>query len=427
MIVKRVALKNFRGIREMDLEFQPDINVLVGENGAGKSSVLDALAILLSRLVGRIGSSKGTGRFFKDTDIKKGALETANTIGLLVMGQEISWRVVKSKKGRKKQTISNLDELRKIVEAAHEKLERDEQAGLPLAVFYAVNRSVLEVPLRIRKRHDFSQLAAYDQALTFGKTDGRNDFKLFFEWFRNREDLENEMARYQDTPHRPESWEFPDRQLEAVRKAVKNLMPGYENLRVHRAPMRMVLEKEGRELRIDQLSDGEKCTLALVGDLARRLAIANPALPDPLQAEGVVLIDEIDLHLHPKWQRLIIPKLHEAFPKCQLIVTTHSPQVISHVEAEKVFLLRVTEDNIVWSKPEVSYGQESNRILEDLMGVPARPNEIKEEINKIFVAIDEGNLDKARSLQNGLKKRIIMDPELIKADVLIKRKARIGK
>jgi predicted ATP-binding protein involved in virulence len=106
----------------------------------------------------------------------------------------------------------------------------------------------------------------------------------------------------------------------------------------------MTITKQGQELIINQLSDGEKCLLAMVGDLARRLAIANPSLPDPLQGSGVVLIDEIELHLHPKWQREIIPALTRTFPNCQFIVTTHSPQVISQVKPEGIYILERTDD-----------------------------------------------------------------------------------
>ncbi|MCK9375230.1 MAG: AAA family ATPase [Syntrophobacterales bacterium] len=427
MKVKSLSIKNFRGIRQMDLEFLAGVNVLVGENGAGKSSILDVLAILLSRLIGRIQSSKGTGRFFSENDIKIGATETVDSIMVDFMGKSIEWQVSKARKGRKKQTITNLAGIKAIVSEVHSLVEMSEDTSLPLAVLYSVNRAVLDIPLKIRKRHQFSQLAAYDRALSSKKIEGRNDFRTFFEWFRDREDLENENARYRNALIRPPGWEFPDRQLNAIRKAIGFLMPGYKSLKVRRLPLRMTLEKNGKELRIDQLSDGEKCLLALVGDMARRLAIANPSSEDPLKATGVILIDEIDLHLHPAWQRIVIPRLTKTFPNCQFIVSTHSPQVISHTESENVFLLKEVEDNIEWRKPEVSYGQESCRILEDLMGVPARPEEIKEKLHKLFVAIDEGDLKKARKMLMNLNEILGIDPELKKAEVLINRKERIGK
>lgn len=107
----------------------------------------------------------------------------------------------------------------------------------------------------------------------------------------------------------------------------------------------MEIEKDGQLLTVNQLSDGEKCLIAMVSDLARRMAIANPT-GDPLQGEGIILIDEIDLHLHPKWQRMIVPKLLEVFPNCQFIISTHSPHVLTHIQPENIFLLRWVDGNI---------------------------------------------------------------------------------
>ena len=83
----------------------------------------------------------------------------------------------------------------------------------------------------------------------------------------------------------------------------------------------------------------KKSLLALVGDIARRLILANPSLENPLYGEGIVLIDEIELHLHPKWQREVINKLREVFPNIQFILTTHSPQVISEISRECLHIL----------------------------------------------------------------------------------------
>ena len=193
--------------------------------------------------------------------------------------------------------------------------------SLPLVVYYPVNRAVLDIPLRIRTRHRFDRLAAYDGALS----GDRNSFRVFFEWFREREDLENEL--------RTDRAEFRDPQLQAVRRAVERFLPGFTGLRVRRSPLRMMVDKEREELIVNQLSDGEKCTLAMVGDVARRMAIANPGIRDPLEGEAVVLIDEIDLHLHPGWQRHIVGALRETFPNCQFLLSTHSPQILSHVES----------------------------------------------------------------------------------------------
>jgi predicted ATP-binding protein involved in virulence len=192
-------------------------------------------------------------------------------------------------------------------------------------------------------------------------------FDSFFKWFRNIEDLENEKIR--------DDANYQDKQLVAVRNAIHTLIPEFDDLRVKRNPLKMTVNKNGQELSINQLSDGEKCLLAMVGDIARRLAIANPSLDDPLQGEGIVLIDEIELHLHPQWQHKIIHRLTKTFPNCQFIVTTHSPQVLSHVQPENIYILQSTPDGIIASDPESSYGRDSNQILENVMGVSAYPED----------------------------------------------------
>lgn len=412
MRIKSLNLRRFRGIRELNIdEFDPKMNVIVGVNGSGKSSILDCAAILLSRLIWRIRSTKNTGLLFNDFDITNGASETVNTITVTVSGKSVQWQVAKTREGRKQQTITNLADLTRTVESVQSDLERDSKASLPLAVYYPVNRAVLDIPLRIRKKHTFEQLSAYDQALTRS----RSDFRLFFEWFRFREDIENERKV------RSKSKAYSDRELDAVREAIETFLPNVADLHIQRTPLRMVLRKGEKEVFVNQLSDGEKCLMAMVGDLARRLSIANPALQNPREGEAIVLIDELDLHLHPSWQRLVIPNLTKTFPKCQFILTTHSAQILSHVDPEKILLLDTSGEDIRLARPQDAYGLDSNRILEDIMGVSERPEEIKEQIKHLFLMISDGNLEKAKSGLSKLQNEIGTDPELVKAGVLIRR------
>jgi len=414
--VKRLKMNSFRGIRDLTLEFDADEpTVFIGINGVGKSSILDCLAILLSWLTKRIQNPNSSGRSFNEDDIKKGCKETHNEITISINDwPEVVWSLTKVSKGRSKDTSSNLGELKRVVDHIHSQLDANSYAALPLAVYYPTNRAVLDIPLKIRTKHSFEPITAYDEVLTGGQI----DFRRFFEWFRDREDLENELRLNSFN-------EYRDRQLEAVRDAIANLLDGFSNLRIRRSPLRMTVEKQGDELIVNQLSDGEKCLLALAGDLARRLAIANPSLDNPLHGYGVVLIDEIELHLHPKWQRAIIPNLAKTFPNCQFIITTHSPQVISDIKW--VHLLISTSEGIV-IKRVPSYGKDSNRILETLMGTPERPQEIKEDLRDLFRLIDKGELGKARQFRQNLADQMgEEDPEFVRADWLIQRKEILNK
>ncbi len=399
--VNSLQINAFRGIKHLELELSPRTNVFVGINGVGKTAILDCLAILLSHLMNQITGIKE--RLYKDSDIYNGASETQNKITISIDGREVTWTSILRKNGI--HISSSLEEISK--------------AGIPLVVYYPVNRAVLDVDiaLNITQQPDFNQLTALDLAL-----EKKIDFQSFFEWFRNREDIENEKRLDNNANYR-------DRQLEAIRQAIQTLMPGYTNLRVRRSPLRMTLNKQKQELIIKQLSEGEKCVLALTGDLVRRLAIANPELPNPLEGAAIVLIDEIELHIHPQWQRTIISKLEQTFPNCQFIISSHSPQIISEVKqpGRNVYFLRVTDEGIVANLVTDAYGKDSNFILEGLMETPERPAEVKEEIIQLFRFIDDNQLNDARNLLRHLEKKIgTQEPKLTKAYVLIHRKEILG-
>ena len=184
----------------------------------------------------------------------------------------------------------------------------------------------------------------------------------------------------------------------------------------------MVVSKDREELIVNQLSDGEKCTLAMIGDLARRMAIANPHMANPLDTEAVALIDEIELHLHPAWQRRITDALRETFPNTQFILSTHSPQVLSHLAPECVWLLERSRRGITATHPECAYGQTADRILEDIMDVAARPEAVERQLKELFLAIEEGRLDDASNRCKALGRELGTDPDLVKAKSLIHRK-----
>ncbi|MEA1973679.1 MAG: AAA family ATPase [Candidatus Cloacimonadota bacterium] len=345
MKIKKLSLSNYRGVKNLDLELNKTINVFLGINGAGKSTVLDAVAIMLSWVVSRLKQSRASGRPITENDVANGTPVSSIELSCIDREQKVFWKLVKRRKSymkvKKKSNLSALNDYTKQMQLKIE--EQEENLNLPLFVYYPVNRSVLDIPLRIRKKHRFDLFAAYDEALTSGA-----NFRTFFEWFREREDLENENRKYKNAFFKPDNFQFPDPQLEAVRKALNEFLPEFKSLTVRRNPLRMEIDKNGNTLSVDQLSDGEKCLIALVGDLARRLAISNPGRENPLEGRGVVIIDEIDLHLHPKWQRKIIPTLTSVFPNIQLVVSTHSPHVITHVQPEDLFLLNTTDKGILF-------------------------------------------------------------------------------
>jgi hypothetical protein len=163
--------------------------------------------------------------------------------------------------------------------------------------------------------------------------------------------------------------------LSCVRRALSDMVNSFTNPRILTRPLRFVMDRvedDGirHELRIEQLSEGYKIVIATVADLAARMAEANPEMPNPLEAKGIVLIDEVDLHLHPKWQRNILKDLHRVFPNVQFIVSTHSPIiVVGAAEIAQVVNLNNIPDNADNVVPSITVSNVGQVLLSELFGL----------------------------------------------------------
>lgn len=419
MKVKRLSLLSFRGVKSLELDFTERTTAFVGVNGVGKSTVLDALAISLSQLTWRINGHPQKSRPIALDDIRQGDDFARIELTVELRGELVKWATVTNrKKGSysdplRKSELEALNEAVRQLNALREHVEGDQEdpLNLPLAVYYDVNRAVLDIPMRVREQLQHTSYEVYQDALDHGGA----DFKRFFIWFRNREDYENEQLRDDSA--------FRDRALEAVRAAVATFTD-FRNLRIRRLPLRMTVVKRGQEFNVAQLSDGERNMLAFVGDMARRLSILNPSLQNPNEGAGTALIDEIDLHLHPCWQREVMAKLEATFPNCQFVITTHSPQVIGELKPASVVLLR---DGKLLGHPQATYGLSSGQILEEVMDVASRTSDVKVQLDSIFSSLEKGELSVARQLIVKLKEDSPMVPELAGAEALLKRKEVLGR
>lgn len=409
MKIRSIRYVNYRGLKTGEVFFDPQLTVIVGKNGSGKSSVLQAVATAVSWIVARIKSEKGVGSYIDDLSVTNGH-QNAQIVANFDEFGDVSIPN-KTKSGLPKRYNIDLNGLRSYSFEIREQLERTNfQSSVPVFALYGVKRAVIEIPLRIRNTEEH-MLETYKECLN-----GAAKFRDFFMWFRNQEDLENEMRLDQEGHAN-----YSSRELGAFRRAMQRFMPEYTNVRVRRKPLRMTVRKEGDELNVAQLSDGEKIYLALIGDLCRRLVLANPTLEDPLNGYGIVMIDEVDLHLHPKWQSEVARRLTEVFPNIQFIITTHSSQVINRVATEK---LRILGNGQV-SMANYSYGMPTNVVLKDIMGVDSeQPQEVVDAISDTYTAIAEGNLQKAQQLLDKLDETVPGHPELPRIRKIVERNAR---
>lgn len=290
----------------------------------------------------------------------------------------------------------------------------EHQDNIPIFVNYGTNRLVLDIPLRIRTHHEFDIYSAFEKAI-----ENRIDFRTFFEWYRNQEDYENQCKIELGNLN------YADKSLEAVRKAIMSMLDDCENLRVARKPrLEMKVDKRGISLNVSQLSDGEKCTMALFGDLARRLTIANPQLQDPLLGEGVVLIDEVELHMHPSWQRKALKCLKETFPGIQFIITTHSPIVLNEVDdSYNLYFMSMTDNTAEATIMNRLDGYDTNAILEQFMGTHSINEKTEKLIHSIYMNIDRKNYKKA---EENIRKLAALTsenhPDVITSRMEIKRR-----
>ena len=378
MLITGIEIHNFRGIRDLSiLDFDRHANLFVGKNGAGKSSLLDAISNVMSWFVARMLSNTGRGRDIAVNDIGFRSRE-GTVIRLQLDGGQ--WSSLYRSKEMKKDGKSDLSPLNALVKTLRESIENNPRTSVPIYVHYGVGRVVADIPLRIRKNPRRDVTNAYVEAL-----ESSASFRDFFSWFREQEDLENEHIR--ENPY------YRDRGMEAIRDAMSKIFSEFNEMRVRRSPRSIQIKKGGEVLRLEQLSDGEKCYIALVCDLTRRLTIANPGLENPLDGIGVVLIDEIDLHLHPEWQMDVVSRLITTFRNCQFFVTTHSPIVASDVKG-RVFVM---EDGQAY--PRVTYGKDSEQILASAFGVAnSRNKTVQGMIDDAYKAIREGSMEVAEDI-----------------------------
>ena len=375
MKIEELYIENFRGIHKLEVKDLAYLNVIAGLNGAGKSSVLTAIKTLLSWLIARIRNQKGNGISIKDKDITNGENYCLLKIRL---DNGVEWQLYKqhSKCRSKSEYKTELSMMNAFANELAESIRQDVKTDLPLIDAYGVNRVVNETPMRVRAAHKLNPL----DALSVDMSNSVN-FHDFFIWFREMEDIENESLRNTGVLEK-------DKRLEAVRYSIATIFNGYSDFKVQRNPKSFVINKGKEKFDFNQLSDGEKSYMALIFDIVRKMAMTHPSLENPLDGDGMVLIDEVDVHLHPSWQREVIDKLKQLLPNCQFFVSTHSPHVVSSVNLKSGDKLILITNGEAIEFLGNSYGRESNIVLADIFKMDSLRNPIVQyHIDKIWACL----------------------------------------
>ena len=408
MKLKSVEIENYRAIEQLTLSLDPSLTVFYGPNGQGKTSVLSAIAVGLGAIPQIL--SDVTNLDFTDEDQRDGS-EPPRISSTDMSGA--SWDRQGGRQADKRMVQARMMALADLLEG---------QADLPIAAFYSTDRIVSgQSKAPGDPRIKFPRLAAWEGAL-----DARTDFGGLFTWFYFKEDEELRAQKSQ------RDFEYQLSDVSAVRQAISSMLPEVFDPRTELNPPRFVVSQEtqkGRveKLSLDQLSGGYRIVLALAADLARRMVVGNPHLDNPLESEAIVLIDEVELHLHPGWQQRILADLRRTFPNSQFIVSTHSPQVLTTVEPHRIVELSHDGNRIVASMPTgATFGAEAGDVLSVVMGVDERPpeNDFTKALDQYRHLIREGRWEseEALSLRTSLEDMSPYDPALDRADLEIRRR-----
>lgn len=423
---ENLEIENFRNYERFSLDFHERLTVLTGVNGAGKTAVLEALKVILSVPVGVFG--------YQAVGIKRDDAHLAPQLGnssrvsqvephypvsikaAVVCGDE-RFEVIRSLNGPRRKTVGANSEFRKYCESLKGELIEDSSAKTaPLLAVYGVERLVKEIPRKASV--PTSRLSAYDNVL-----DPRSDLNQLSSY------IEYLDAQRLDAISAEESLEMnaDAQQLQSIFDSCNSILEptGWGNARWDRKAKSVVLTHEQHGiLPLSLMATGTKICAGLALDIASRMGRLNPHLSGEAlrhHTPGIVLIDEVDMHLHPSWQKRILPTLLETFPAVQFIVTTHSPMVIANAETASV---RALKDNKAHT-PEYAQGLDIEKVIEHIQGVDPTPDTANRRMLNEYMALvhtGKGNSAEARELRERIEELLgstDLVPELLEADAYL--------
>ena len=413
MRIDRLHIQNFKKFEALEIELNPHFTLLVGENGAGKTSLLDALAVAAGIwLVDEPDSTLfNSQRNIASTEIRLVSQPKGDRVqfqecrpvvvratGRIGEHEGVTW-TRQFREDRKRRTNVDAREALQFIQEIYTRDSAGEHVLCPVLAYYGAGRTWLPSNKRVPKPK--ANGPARRWAAFYDCFNERIRFADLNKWF-SRETIErgNRGGRW-----RPG--------FEVVRRAVLRCVPDADDVWFDTDRDQIVLSIAGNAQPIDNLSAGQRMMLGLVADLAIKAVTQNAYLvpPDELGSEdeplprvlrltpGVVLIDEVDVHLHPTWQRRVATDLKQNFPSIQFVCTSHSPQVIGEIRTDEVRVMHDTTTAI----PPVAYGADSNWILKHVMDSEERSEEPTKQIRVIEDALEEGDLKKAKSALGGLK------------------------
>ena len=400
MYIENIKIKNFRNFKSYTISFDKNLTVLVANNSAGKTALLDVVSIAFGSYIGIFPLGTNKGFKFTDATIIQNGDEPLYPISLeadvSIENQLFSIKRELTKKGSST-TVKDTKDLQNYAKENHIKLVEKNSVDLPVVAYYGTGRLWKQIKKTTTLKESYARSFGYHDCLN-----PNSNYKEFEEWFLEQSRIEyDEIIKKVQSGQNILDVDLKNRNtniLQNVRESINKALHhiGWKNFRFD--GKELVLEnKDSVSLSLDTLSDGVKSMFALVADIAYRCTKLNPHFKAASeQTQGIVLIDEIDMHLHPSWQQRVMKDLQNIFPKIQFIVTTHSPQVLSSVSNENIRIIDPRENEAI--KPFVNpYGKQSIVALEDIMHVDATPpKDVVKEIELLeeyLSLINKGDID----------------------------------
>jgi predicted ATP-binding protein involved in virulence len=421
MRLDHLHLQNFRCYEDAQFDFNSQFNLIIGVNGSGKTSLLRAIAASFADTINTTGryspvlEEQDAHFFLKNYD---GLIRFERKFPIVVeatgqLFKYVTWG------GRKERESNPLVDAYQAAKDGNSLLRSDfeKDGDLPILAFYRSGRK-WSSPSQNADEAVSTKVSRLDGYA--GWFDAASSLKEFEQWF-----IGKTLERLQKIARTKRSIDFDD-ELTWLGAALKQALPQCEGIEYDLDIRSLVVHwDKATTLPFDSLSDGQRGMIALFADIARRMCLLNPHMRSKVltHTSGLVIIDELDMHLHPAWQRHIAGALTAAFPKVQFVTASHSPQIIGSLKPEEVIML----SNGDVSHPRVTYGLDSSSVLEEVMGVSKREQEIDQLLNELFTTLADNDITKATQQLAALKSKAPDLPEFAGAEALIKRKEILGK
>lgn len=410
MKIRRLKIENFRGIVDETIDFDPSFTVFAGRNGGGKSTILEAIAIMLSRLSGRMSGNAGDCASLGGRDITYGKKSCLLRLTLSSPEDSITLSLGLDSDGNEMEDSAAADACAAKLRGVFSKVG-DPDCELPVFAYYGSDRNTSGF-CAPRPSEGMDRMSVYNNAFSAG-----TNFDGFAEWFAavllERELAVSEAARMplKRGNRAREEIEKKYRFISEIKGALREFSPTLEGFYVEDG--RLFVKPRG--IPAEYLSQGEKSVAALISDIALRMSGANPAMKKPLSTDAIIMIDEVDLHLHPDWQAQIAVKLQKIFPNAQFIVSSHSPSVFSVVKS--VYKLDEDGDGTMRLARSSQYGKAPADILGTFLNA-GREGSVKAEIDAMYEALDAGDAGRAMKAIARLRRIIPDDPEVLRGEYL---------